>query len=250
MQVATYNIRNVRAIDPSSWWWFRRRRLREVVGLLDVDLWAFQEAYPSQISHIADRVLPAPAWGVVGRGRNPNGGGEAAVQFHRRSMLRHLSDTTRWFGPTPDCAGSRMPDARHPRIVTITEYAVMDGVSPLTVAGLHLDSDSVERRAASLEQLAEWMRAAVASGPTIVLGDFNGPRTEPGFGALTRLGLRSVLPDDAGPTSNGFGRHIDEQQQIDHIFVSDHYDVVSAGIVTDAGHASDHYPVVAHLELA
>jgi endonuclease/exonuclease/phosphatase family metal-dependent hydrolase len=249
VRVATYNIRNVRALDWSSLWWRRRGRVEAVVGSLGADLIGMQEAYPSQIRWIRTNVLQPPEWGVAGSGRDRRGGGEAVPLWHRRDELRRVSESTRWFGPTPDEAGSRIAGARFPRIATIVEYDWVRGDTRVLVVNVHLDSADVANRTRSLEQLAGWIGPQVAAMPTIVLGDFNAPTTEPGFSALVDQRLRSALPADAGPTSNGFGKKLDRQRQIDHVFVSAHFRVVDAGILVDAGYASDHYPVVVDLSL-
>lgn len=246
MRIVSYNIRNVRALDRSSWWFRRRQAVARVLRDLDGDVVGLQEAYPSQATWLSQRVFASATYDRSGIGRNRDGGGEGVPIFHRRAQLQRVDATTRWFGPEPDRSGSRMDDAPFPRIATLVN-AVDPSGSPVTVVNLHLDSDSVDRRTASLEQLVSWL--ADRDGSTVVLGDFNGPLDEPGIAVLVASGLRSVLPSDAGPTSNGFGRNADRQGQIDHIFVSPDIEVYDARIVTEAGLASDHYPVVANLSL-
>ena len=249
MRVATYNIRNGRAVDLASFWWRRRRALREVVARIDADVWALQEVYRFQRRHLERTVLPAGSWGSVGTGRNRRGSGEQVPVFHRRAVFADATASIRWFGPTPEIAGSRVAGAPLPRIATFAELTPVGGGPAVRVVNLHLDSHSVERRTASLGCVGEWLDEP-AGAPTIVMGDFNGPMTDPGYDALAAAGLRSALGGDAGPTSNGFGRRLDEQDQIDHVFVSSHFEVVGARIDTESGHASDHYPVVVDLSLS
>ncbi|MEZ5244855.1 MAG: endonuclease/exonuclease/phosphatase family protein [Acidimicrobiales bacterium] len=246
VRVATFNIRNGRAVDPASFWWRRRRALRDVVARIDADVWALQEVYRFQRRHLRHTVLPVDSWGSVGTGRNRNGRGEQVPIFHRRAVFADATASTRWFGPTPELPGSRVRGAPFPRIATLADLTPVGAGPAVRVVNLHLDSDSVERRTGALAQLVEWL-APSAERPTIVMGDFNGPMTDPGYGALADAGLRSALPADAGATSNGFGRDLDGQRQIDHVFVSAHFDVVDARIDTASGHASDHYPVVVDL---
>ena len=184
---------------------------------------------------------------VAGSGRNRRGGGEGVPLWHRVAVVRRVSDQTRWFGPTPDSAGSRIAGAQFPRIATMAEYDRASDDTRVFVVNIHLDSAEVAHRTQSLEQLARWLDPVAVATPTVVLGDFNAPLSEPGLSALTDLGMRSALPADSGPTSNGFGRRLDRQQQIDHVFVSDHFRVDAARIATEAGHASDHFPVVVDL---
>lgn len=249
MRVATYNIRNMVALDWASLWWRRRARLRVEVAQLDVDVLAMQEAYPWQIRWLAEHALQTPEWEVTGVGRNVGGRGEGVPLWHRAGTLRRLSDQTRWFGPTPDIPGSRIVGAQFPRIATIAHYALVADESRITVVNLHLDSASEENRAASIQQVTDWIALEAGTTPMIVLGDFNAPMSEPGFSILHEVGMTSALPDDAGPTSNGFGRGSENQMQIDHVFVSPHFEVTHAEVRTSAGYASDHYPVVVDLSL-
>ena len=142
-----------------------------------------------------------------------------------------------------------MPGAGLPRIATLVGLETIEDGRALRVLNLHLDSESAERRAVAIRQVAEWIDEQ-SGVPTIVMGDFNGPMSDPGYEALTARGLRSALPPDEGPTSNGFGRDLASQRQIDHVFVTAQFEVRRARIDVAAGHASDHYPVVVDLDLA
>lgn len=247
MRVATYNIRNGRALDLSSFWWTRRRAVRRVIEHVDADIWGFQEVYGFQRAYLERTALRGSDWGSAGDGRSGAGRGEQVPVAYRRSLFDEASTSTRWFGPTPDVAGSRLDGAGFPRIATMALLLPTAAGSGLRVVNLHLDSDSVERRAASIRQLVEWLDDD-PSVATIVMGDFNGTMNEPGYDSFAAAGLRSALSPDAGPTSNGFGRRLDEQRQIDHVFVSSHFQVRAARIAVEAGHASDHYPVVVELD--
>lgn len=226
--------------------------MRQVVRRVDADIWAFQEVYRFQRRHLERTVLPVDAWGSSGEGRRPGGKGEQVPIFHRRADLVASTGFTRWFGPTPELVGSRAPGAALARVATVamltpTGSGTLPGPSPaIRVVNVHLDSESVDRRAAALAQLAGWLDEPPDT-PTIVMGDFNGPSTDPGYELLGDAGLRAALVDGAGPTSNGFGRRLDRQDQIDHVFVSSHFDVRDARIDHEAGHASDHYPLVVDL---
>lgn len=247
--MATYNVRNGRAPDLSSFWWTRRRALRDAIRSVDADVWGLQEAYGFQRTFVERKALLTGDWQAVGEGRNGGVRGEQVPILTRRSMFEEIDSATRWFGPTPEVAGSQMPGASLPRIATMAKLVLVGGGVPLRIVNLHLDSESMDRRTASLHQLAEWLAARDDFVATVVMGDFNGPMTDPGYSSLTDLGLRSALPPDAGPTSNGFGMRLGLQRQIDHVFVSSEIDVVAAEIDVTAGHASDHYPVVVDLEL-
>jgi endonuclease/exonuclease/phosphatase (EEP) superfamily protein YafD len=90
------------------------------------------------------------------------------------------------------------------------------------------------------EIVSDQSRHAVADAPVVVAGDFNGGRSV--LWSLVGAAFADALGDTRprGPTSRGQG------DPIDWIFVKN----VRAfgGGVIDAANASDHSPIVAHLD--
>jgi len=249
MRVASYNVRNGRALGPSSLWWTRRAAVRDAMRTVDADVWGLQEAYAFQREYLLRKALGNKEWHNTGEGRKGARGGEQVPVFTRRATFAETVSITRWFGATPDVAGSKAAGAALPRIATIADAKVAGGEATIRFVNLHLDSDAEDLRKQSLLQLVGWLRELDGATATVVMGDFNGPMSDPGYSALVDYGLRSALSHEAGPTSNGFGLRLDEQRQIDHVFVSPELEVVAAEIDRSTGHASDHYPVVVDLEL-
>ena len=245
IRVATFNIRNIRALDQASWWPRRRKALAEAITNIDADIWGLQEAYSLQNRWLQTHAFGMD-WDYCGRGRNVRGGGEMCPIWVRRSRLRIRSFSTLWYGAKPTTPGSRLPGAKFPRCATLAELHLGIGV---IVVNTHLDERSAQRRSTSLQQLAEWLDRDHRGRPTIVAGDMNTTLEDPAFEPLLELGLQPVLNPSLGPTSHGFG---DDKQssQIDHIFVSRDWTVHSVMIHRDAGYASDHWPVSANLQSA
>ena len=246
LRVATYNIRNIRAIDRDSWWWRRRNRLGAAIRAVDADVWGLQEVYRAQSDWLDAHVF-GNGWDHFGQGRNRGGGGEMCPVWARCGRLEITDGTARWYGATPTRPGSLVEGARFPRLASLVEVRGPDGVS-FVVANTHLDERSTERRRDSLTQLATWLRCQRNGRPIIVMGDLNCTLNDPPIEALRVLGLKPVLAPGDGPTANDFGRN-PNCRQIDHIFVSDHWTINTATVVREAGHSSDHWPVVAELFL-
>ncbi|MCP4088074.1 MAG: endonuclease/exonuclease/phosphatase, partial [Actinomycetia bacterium] len=131
-------------------------------------------------------------------------------------------------------------------IATVVDASTAQGTA-ITIVNTHLDEKSAERRSESLRQLLAWIADSLSSRPTILLGDFNCVLGAEELTCLESAGLGAVLGRGHGPTTNGFGQEIG--RQIDHIFVSDHWEVGPAIVDRSAGLASDHFPVVADLSL-
>jgi endonuclease/exonuclease/phosphatase family metal-dependent hydrolase len=243
--VASFNIRNGRALDGWNSWPFRRRSTIAMARHLDADLLGIQEAYGCQARYL-DRRLPG--YERHGRGRNAKRGGEWCAVYSRSARIEVRSSTTQWYGDTPEVAGSRLSGSRFPRVATSVDAVDRSTGSPLRFVNTHLDERSAANRLRSIELLLAWVDLSV---PTIVLGDLNAtPERQPElFAALADAGLVAALPDDGRGTAHDY-RGGTDHRRLDHIFVSRHWTVVDAGVVTgDGRYPSDHWPVRASLAL-
>ena len=247
LRVASFNVRNARALDGLQSWPFRRRSTAAMARHLDADLLAVQEAYACQARYL-DRSLPEHS--RYGRGRNATRGGEWCAVLVRTARLRVEEASTRWFGDDPDRPGSRLPGALFPRVATRVRAVDLATGTELELFNTHLDERRPENRLRSIELLVAWLDRDV---PTIVAGDFNAtPDGEPAlFTALHDAGLLAALPDDGRGTAHDFQGGTDHRR-LDHLYVSRHWEVLTAGVIdADVGRRlpSDHWPVAANLRL-
>ena len=244
-EVASFNIRNGLAWDKSHSWPLRSRHTTRAARGLGADVLGVQEAYGFQLRALGKAM---PEMQVCGTGRMPNGRGEHVAILVNTDRFTVISDSTRWFGDTPDVAGSKLAGASFPRIATIVHLRDASG-QEVVVANTHLDEHHVANRVRSAEMLCEWLLPL--SKPTVVLGDMN---STPGSEAIKRFvdaGFTSALAADAGGTEHKFHGNSDGEQ-IDYLLISDHWTVVDAR-VQSAGHRrlpSDHWPVSATLALS
>jgi len=245
VRIATWNIRSGWSVDWRSLWWRRRARVGAALTALDADVVALQEVFAFQRRWLVRHAHPAGRWAGAGDGRGSAGRGEAVPVAWRRDRLTMVRHTTRWFGDEPERSGSRAHATGAPRIATWVELDDTDG-HRFRVVNTHFDSRSADARLGAAEQLAHEL-ATAEDLPTVMIGDFNATLDDPELAPLLGRGLRSVLPAGAGPTATSFER--EEGRRIDHVLISHHWAVTSAEVVTAAGTASDHYPVVAELEL-
>jgi endonuclease/exonuclease/phosphatase family metal-dependent hydrolase len=246
LTVASFNIRNGRAWDGVHSWPFRRGATRRMVQLLGADVLGVQEAYSCQARYL-DHALVRHS--RHGRGRNQRGGEWCAV-YVDDSRFEVPSATTRWYGESPDLPGSRLTDALFPRVVTSVRLVDRADGTRFDVHNTHLDERRPENRKRAVEQLVSWIDPSV---PVIVMGDLNAAESgQPSlFRLLERAGLAAALPADAGGTAHDFGGGTGGRR-LDHIFVSAHWTVRAAEVVTaDVGRLfpSDHWPVRARLSI-
>jgi endonuclease/exonuclease/phosphatase family metal-dependent hydrolase len=245
LRIATWNLRSGLSVDRRSWWPARRARVAGVLGAVDADLWGFQEVFGFQRRWLARRGLPGEGWELAGEGRNRWRRGEAVPVACRSGRLRIVHQETCWFGPTPLRPGSVDPAAGSARVMTCVQ-ALTVGARRIHVVNTHLDDASHEARRRAAKQVCGWL-AGEPDLPVVVIGDLNATADDPELAPLFAAGLTSVLSAGAPPTATAFETEVG--RRLDHLLVSHHWSVRSASVWTAAGAASDHYPVVADLEL-
>ena len=247
LRVASFNIRNGRAFDGRHSWPLRRRVTASVIAALHADVLGLQEAFGFQVRWLG-RQLHDYDW--CGLGRDTGGRGERCPIFRAKAAASIIDCRTRWFGSEPDEPGTKLPGANFPRVATMAEMTLHETGARFTVANTHLDEVDGGNRQRSMSQLLEWIDV---DGPCVVMGDFNVTPGDDVLGLLEEAGLRSVLPADAGGTTHNFTGTRDGRQ-LDHIFVSPHWELHAARI--EVGEAarhrllpSDHWPIVADIGL-
>lgn len=242
--VATFNIRNGLALDGRHLWPLRRRSTADMIRRLDADAVGLQEAYRWQLRYLMGRL---DGYEAQGEGRSRRRRGEACPVLTRHSRLQVVEERTRWFGDEPDRPGGRLAGASFPRLATLVGAVDRAGGGALCVVNTHLDERRPENRRSSVAQLVTWLPE---ERPVILLGDLNTSEDDESvFSVLRSAGLRPVLRREAAGTAHRFRGGVDGPR-IDHVLVSDHWEVVDAVVVTDAPGRhlpSDHWPVRAVL---
>lgn len=244
LRVATFNIRNGRALDWQNSWWCRRGATVAAIRGLGAEVLALQEVYEFQRRYLARR-LPGLRWYT--QGRDGGTSGEQCPVAVTGGFIRVVEHRTLWYGDTPDVPGTRLPDASFPRIATLLRCRDQRTAREFAVVGTHLDERHADNRAASTRQLAGWLDPSV---PTIVLGDFNATAGDRAvLGPLLEAGLRPAPV--TGGTVHGF-TGAEDGRRIDHVLAGPHWTFTDAEVVrTRPGGRlpSDHWPVRATLRL-
>ncbi|HUP54186.1 MAG TPA: endonuclease/exonuclease/phosphatase family protein [Methylomirabilota bacterium] len=279
IRVATWNIRA--AIGPGepfppAWWRHVRRdrfeRIADVIAELEADVVALQEVsvltphgevfdQPLELARLSDRhvryaavhafalvepengrAIGAATWGNALLTRGPVDGG-----FAIGLPVGADDEPVEPAGSGRPLAGVTFRDA--PYGTREARCAVGGRVSlagsDVTIVNAHLTYAGTEQRRAQADELARI--ADGSAGPVVVAGDFNAAIEDPA--------LRSLAAgfDDA---FGAVGVEVGDQRRascgalpIDHL-LSRGLRVVDCRVVTEAGDASDHLPVVATFEVS
>jgi endonuclease/exonuclease/phosphatase family metal-dependent hydrolase len=279
IRVATWNIRA--AIGPGepfppAWWRHVRRdrfeRIAQVIVELDADIVALQEVsvltpngevfdQPLELARLTDRHVRYAAVHAFALVEPEDGRAIGAATWGNALLTRVPVEDGFAIGlpvgaddEPVEPAGSGLPLAgmtfrdapygtREARCAVGGRVAVAGGA--VAVVNAHLTYAGTEQRRAQADELARI--AAGSSGPVVVVGDFNAAIEDPALRALEagfEDAFRTVGIEPGDPRRASCGAF-----RIDHL-LSRGLRAIDSRVVTEAGDASDHLPVVATFELS
>lgn len=258
LRVMTYNIRLDTPVDGPDRWTYRRAGVAAQIDWFRPDIFGLQEVVFNQKQ---DMIADLPEYRLIGAGRDDgHNAGESSPIGYRAALFDLLESGTFWLSPTPD-RPSKGWDAAFPRVATWARLRIRAGGKTVLAVNTHWDHIGVEARKQSGMLLARWLSEHRGKADhNILIGDFNSDLGSDGLRALTEsgTGLRdsraASLSKPFGPsgTFNNFKLQPEAHETIDHILVGEKVSVVRYAVIAqnvDGRMLSDHYPVLADLQL-
>ena len=257
LRVMTYNLRYASDQPPNAWT-TRRPIMVESIRASAPDIMGTQEGVYRQIRDLTSDLL---SYDWIGQGRQGGSKDEYCAIFYRRDHFTPLAYDHFWLSDTPDRVGSMTWGNRWVRMATWVHFRDERTQREFIVLNTHWDHQVAEAREKSAALIRDRIAQFDPNIPLIVLGDFNCPA---GLGVpFTTLtsdtGLvdtwsvaTSRSPEPVPNTCNGFKSPIYEGERIDWILARNFRSVSAARIVLpsdNASYPSDHFPVVAELDL-
>ena len=279
VRIATWNIRAAIGPDepfPPAWWRHVRRdrfeRIAQVIMDLDADIMALQEValltpdgevfdQPLELAHLTGRHVRYAAVHAFALVEPENGHAIGSATWGNALLTRAPiqegfaiglpvgadDEPVEPAGSGLELAGVPFRDApygtREARCAVGGRVALAGG--DIAIVNAHLTYAGTLQRRAQADELARI--AAGMAGPIVVAGDFNAPIEDPALQALTggfddAFAVAGIAPGDPRRASCGPSR-------IDHL-LSRGLRAIDCRVVTEAGVASDHLPIVATFEIA
>lgn len=259
-RVMTFNIRFDFPDDGANRWHRRADIVAECVKDSKASVVCFQEDKREQVDDLKPRLA---GWEFYGKGRNKNFSGEGCSVAWQRDSWKSVESGDFWLSDKPDEPGSNTWGCKYPHKVT---WAVLENLktkTPVMFLSTHFDEhkEKGEVRKKSAHVIRSFLSKKAGNGKLAIClcGDFNSGAEEEPHGIITAPGspLLADAWDVAKPADPSPGTVHDftgkrNRHRIDWIVTTPSLGVAGAAVhrySKDGKYPSDHYPVVADLEI-
>lgn len=251
-RIVSYNVLYQGVAPDGRNWADRGEMIADELDRLAPDVVAFQEIWLDQLPDLRES-LPDYRW--IATADSPK---HTPIAY--RADRFDLADSgTFWLSPPDAEPGAAGWDAKYQRLVT---HATLDdpaGTRPVTVASVHLDHKGRRARRDGVTLIRDRFADLVPDDRLVLAGDFNCRPGDPAYrraihdreGWQSLSDAATIAASTAGPTETytGFPEEDAEPRNIDHVFVSDGFDVkrVVTCVPSTDERPSDHRPVLVEL---
>ncbi|MGJ7030363.1 endonuclease/exonuclease/phosphatase family protein [Niabella hirudinis] len=254
LKVATFNIRMETSADQGNLWTDRATPVANLIRYHDFDVFGTQEGFKNQLDDISERL---PGYARYGKGRDDGGDkGEHSAIFYKKDKFKLLKSGDFWLSETPDKPGKGWDAKCCNRICSWVHLQDKKTGKKMYFFSVHFDHEGVIARIESARLMLKMIRNIAKNENTVLVGDFNGDRNSEWYKILASSGLlrdtyRDVKePYENNASFNAFGKALNRNEVIDHIFITRGGKAVKWGILTDTYRGkfpSDHFPVEASI---
>ena len=252
MKLVTFNIRCESAVDGVNRFFFRRGLILDYIEKQQPDVICFQEMKHEMNSYMREH-LAHIGYTLVGGGRGSDWESEHNPVAFKHDKYELLGLDTTWLSETPYVPGSRYPlQSSCPRIITWALLRPLEnGSQPFHIFNTHLDHQQADARIRGAKRVCEVIKEKTAHWdfPFALCGDFNAYPQDEELGVFytSPLGMTEQTVG-MGTTWHDWGRGT--SPQIDYIFTRGFErvgEVVKWDQELNGIYLSDHYPLEAEL---
>lgn len=256
-RIATYNIRRITKEEkPEREWPIRRPLVRDVVIKYRFDIFGVQEPLGQQVDDMAEDLPDYSRFGVSDKD-------DHAYQhqdiFYKTSRFSLLEEGHFWLAPEGPASlpldTTPWDNEYHACVVTWGKFQDRSTDFTFYMFNGHFDPGGDLAKQESAKLMLSKIPQIAGSSPVIFIGDLNTNQDTAPFLTLNNSELLQETWDiatektpESRQTGNWWDPNWDYNSQIDHIFVTAHWDVVSRHVLLDRYNGvfpSDHYPVLA-----
>jgi endonuclease/exonuclease/phosphatase family metal-dependent hydrolase len=256
LTIGTYNIRYDNKGDSLNPWVKRAPVIRSMIQFHDFDILGTQEGLKHQLE---DLKTGLPGYTYYGIGRDDGKEkGEHSVIFYKTDKFNVLKSGDFWLSETPEKPGPGW-DARLNRICSWVQFQDKASKKKFYFFSVHYDHQGVKARIESSKLILQKIKEIAGNDKAIFVGDLNGGRSSEWYKTLastdwlTDAYTKAKVVYASNASFNSFGKQVDSDEVIDHIFTTQGFVIDKWGILTDTYHGkypSDHFPVLVKLSIA
>lgn len=258
MKVASYNIRYDNKDDSlnGNGWKQRAPIVASLIRFHDFDIFGTQEGLKNQLDDISAAL---PQYARYGIGRDDGiGKGEHSAIFYKKDEFALLKKGDFWLSETPEKPSLGWDATCCNRICSWVQLQHKKSGKKFYFFNVHYDHQGVVARRESSKLILKRIKEIAGKSPVIFTGDFNGSTASEWYQTIANSGIvkdtynEVKFPYANNPSFNAFGKTIQRDGIIDHIFVSSQFKVMRWGVLSDTYHGkypSDHFPVMAEVKL-
>ena len=254
--VGSFNVRNDNSSDVGNLWAQRKGVAANLLRFHQFDVFGTQEGKKNQIDDLS---LLLPEYAHYGRGRDDGqSGGEHSSIFYRSDKFKLLDKGDFWLSETPDKPGLGWDATCCNRICSWVYLQDIKSGKKFYFFNAHYDHEGKIARLESSKLVLKKIKALAGNQPAIFTGDLNGNHQSEWYLSLKNRGLLADTFDQVkypyvnNSSFNGWGKQLEGNDIIDHVFVTKHFSAKRWGLLTDTYRGkfvSDHFPVLVDLEL-
>jgi endonuclease/exonuclease/phosphatase family metal-dependent hydrolase len=256
LTIGTYNIRYDNKGDSLNPWVKRAPVIRAMIQFHDFDILGTQEGLKHQLE---DLKTGLPGYTYYGIGRDDGKEkGEHSVIFYKTEKFNVLKSGDFWLSETPEKPGPGW-DARLNRICSWVQFQDKASKKKFYFFSVHYDHQGVKARIESSKLILQKIKEIAGNEKAIFVGDLNGGRSSEWYKTLAATDwlidayTKAKVVYASNASFNSFGKQVDSDEVIDHIFTTQGFVIDKWGILTDTYHGkypSDHFPVLVKLSIA
>jgi endonuclease/exonuclease/phosphatase family metal-dependent hydrolase/predicted alpha-1,6-mannanase (GH76 family) len=241
LRAASYNIRYDNPADSLNNWKYRKATVSKLIRFHDFDVVGTQEGLKHQLEALKKML---PSYDYIGVGRdNGKAAGEHSAIFYKTEMFEVLDKGNFWLSEHPSEPSTGW-DAALPRICSWAKFRQRSTGLTFFFFNTHFDHVGTVARKKSAGLILKKINTITDGAPVLLTGDFNVDQESDSYkilnstGRLTDAYDRADLRYGAEGTYNDFKVNTQSKSRIDHIFVTDDFEVQKHAILTDTYHTA------------
>ena len=236
LRVASYNVRYDNPGDSLNNWKYRKDVMGKQILFHDFDIFGTQEGLQHQLEDLLERL---PHYDYIGVGRDDGkSDGEHSAIFYKTDMFQLLDNGDFWLSEDTTQPNKGW-DAVLPRICSWGKFREKSTGFVFFFFNVHFDHVGILARKESAKLILDKIKTLAGDSPTVLTGDFNVDQKSESYLVLNNSNILTDAYDIAQlkygskGTFNSFNINVNSESRIDHIFVTNDFNVLKHGVLTD-----------------